>query len=76
MQFDDRVGPLCLCAAVVVALCAILLLSVVDFFEVLHAHDEGPAPPASDAGSPPPVAGVLRGVASVLRLAGMGTGAQ
>ncbi|KXZ45148.1 hypothetical protein GPECTOR_58g597 [Gonium pectorale] len=50
VHFDDRVGPLCLCGAVVVALVAITLLSLVDFFELLaSAEQAGPAPPPSPA---------------------------
>lgn len=35
-QFDDRVGPLGLCATVVVALTAIFIFSLVDFIELLR----------------------------------------
>mmetsp|Transcript_27459 Transcript_27459/g.50674 ORF Transcript_27459/g.50674 Transcript_27459/m.50674 type:complete len:739 (-) Transcript_27459:23-2239(-) len=37
VQFDDRVGPLCLCGLVVLALVAITLLSIIDFVEVMQA---------------------------------------
>jgi len=37
-HFDDRVGPLGLCAAVVLALTTILVISVVDFVELLKSR--------------------------------------
>jgi hypothetical protein len=40
---DDRVGPLGLCACVVIALTAILFINLIDFYEVSHAA--APAPP-------------------------------
>lgn len=49
--FDDRVGPLCLCIAVVVALSAIFIVSIVDLLEVLDAQSgEPPAAPPLLAG--------------------------
>ena len=45
---DDRFGPLGLAAAVVLALTAILIISIVDFAEQLKAkepHHAGPAGP-------------------------------
>ncbi|EFJ39830.1 hypothetical protein VOLCADRAFT_70357 [Volvox carteri f. nagariensis] len=50
VHFDDRIGPLCLCGAVVVALVAITLLSLIDFFELLASVDSALPPP------PPPPA--------------------
>lgn len=48
VQFDDRYGPLALCAAVVTALVAILLISLIDFVEVMHEKDvPAPAPPVA-----------------------------
>jgi len=43
IQYDDRYGPLCLCAAVVTALVAIFIISCLDFIEVLQ-KDMAPAP--------------------------------
>lgn len=45
IHFDDRVGPLCLCGAVVVALVAITLLSLIDFFELIESVDAAVSPP-------------------------------
>ncbi|GLI70122.1 hypothetical protein VaNZ11_014928 [Volvox africanus] len=45
VHFDDRVGPLCLCGAVVVSLVAITLLSILDFFELLASVDSKLPPP-------------------------------
>lgn len=61
VHFDDRVGPLALCGAVVVALVAITLLSLVDFFELLAAADAA-------APAPPPPAAVLAGATGTLSL--------
>ncbi len=58
VHFDDRVGPLCLCGAVVVALVAITLLSLIDFFELLAAAENGAAAPPP----PSPAAALLAGV--------------
>lgn len=44
---DDRTGPLGLCVAVVIALFAILILSLVDFISVMNAKAPGPPPPAA-----------------------------
>ena len=45
---DDRFGPLGLAAVVVLALTAILIISVVDFVEQLHTGKGGtPQPPAA-----------------------------
>lgn len=47
-HFDDRVGPLGLCAAVVTALLAILIVSFIDFIEFMASKDNpepGPSPP-------------------------------
>ncbi|KAG2429574.1 hypothetical protein HXX76_010809 [Chlamydomonas incerta] len=63
VHFDDRVGPLALCGAVVVALTAITLLSLVDFFELLAAAESG-------APSPPPPAAVPGAAAGVLAMGG------
>lgn len=49
-QFDDRYGPLALCGAVVVALMAILLITCIDFYEVMS--EDPNAPPG---GTPPSV---------------------
>jgi hypothetical protein len=37
-HFDDRYGPLMLCAAVVAALTAIFIISCIDFAQVKHAQ--------------------------------------
>ncbi|GLC44294.1 hypothetical protein PLESTB_000761900 [Pleodorina starrii] len=58
VHFDDRVGPLCLCGAVVVALVAITLLSLIDFFELLASVDSPAAPP------PPAAAAAVLGGAT------------
>eukprot|EP00798_Chlamydomonas_sp_ICE-L_P020547 gene20547-27337_t len=49
VHFDDRVGPLGLCAAVVLALIAIFFLACIDFWEAAHASDS-PAPPSLTLG--------------------------
>lgn len=68
-HFDDRVGPLGLCAAVITALTAILIVSFVDFMEFISASGDtpapGPAPPAPAAGP-----------AALVRLVGMATGLE
>lgn len=51
-QFDDRLGPLGLCCAVVLALSAIFVVSLIDYAEV-SAPAAGPAGPP--APPPPPV---------------------
>ncbi len=44
-QYDDRLGPLGLCAAVVLALTAILVLAFIDFWDITHQQPEpGPDP--------------------------------
>ncbi len=48
---DDRFGPLGLAAVVVLALTAILIISIVDFAEQLHA-EKGGSPPPWPAGPP------------------------
>lgn len=49
-QFDDRVGPLALCGAVVGALTIILIINAVDFFSLLGEAEAkkhgGKAPPS------------------------------
>lgn len=45
-QFDDRVGPLGLCGAVVLALSTILIISVVDLVDMLE-HSKGHKPGAA-----------------------------
>jgi hypothetical protein len=64
-HFDDRVGPLGLCAAVVTALVAILIVSFIDFIDFLEASkpspDPSPAPQPSPALlMPNPAGGVQR----------------
>lgn len=49
-QFDDRLGPLGLCCAVVLALSAIFIVSLIDYAEVAAAPSPGPPP----VGPPPP----------------------
>jgi len=50
-QFDDRLGPLGLCCAVVLALSAIFVVSLIDYAEVAAPAGPapGPAPPAGPA---------------------------
>lgn len=52
-HFDDRVGPLGLCAAVVTALVAIFLVSLIDFVQYMSGGD-APAPGPSPAPEPSP----------------------
>ncbi|KAF6262836.1 VTC domain-containing protein [Scenedesmus sp. NREL 46B-D3] len=64
-HFDDRVGPLGLCAAVVTALLAILIVSFIDFIDFLQATkpspDPSPAPvPSPSLLMPNPAGGVQR----------------
>ena len=56
-HFDDRVGPLGLCAAVVTALTAILICSIVDFVDFLEQAKSGggDTPTPSPAPSPSPL---------------------
>jgi uncharacterized membrane protein YidH (DUF202 family) len=53
-HFDDRLGPLGLCCAVVLALSAIFVVSLIDYAEVSSSAGGGPAPPPSPP-LPPPV---------------------
>ncbi|KAF8057149.1 VTC4 [Scenedesmus sp. PABB004] len=53
-HFDDRLGPLGLCAAVVAALFAILVVSFVDFLEFIEASKAGPSPAPGPAPAPAP----------------------
>jgi hypothetical protein len=48
-HFDDRVGPLGLCCAVVLALTTILLVSFIDFIEFINSKDTPPGPEPSPA---------------------------
>ena len=57
---DDRFGPMGLAAVVVLALTAILIISIVDFVEQLHASKGGtPSPPAGPPLSPTSAPGWL-----------------
>ena len=50
VQFDDRYGPMVLCGGVVTALCAIFLISCIDFYELMHEqHATPPLPSPSPA---------------------------
>ncbi|GBG00374.1 hypothetical protein Rsub_13056 [Raphidocelis subcapitata] len=60
-HFDDRVGPLGLCAAVVTALAAILIVSLVDFVDFINTPT-GPEPPAPS----PSLAGGAGGASPLL----------
>jgi hypothetical protein len=71
-HFDDRVGPLGLCAAVVTALAAIFLVSLIDFFDFMS----GPEPAPGPGPSPAPAAGLAaNAVAGLLNLAAAGPAA-
>eukprot|EP00878_Enallax_costatus_P037167 GHUV01041967.1.p1 GENE.GHUV01041967.1~~GHUV01041967.1.p1 ORF type:complete len:392 (+),score=107.62 GHUV01041967.1:183-1358(+) len=62
-HFDDRVGPLGLCAAVVTALVAILIVSFVDFIEFMESRDKpepGPSPPVPSPSNVLPNMGLSR----------------
>jgi hypothetical protein len=59
-HFDDRVGPLGLCAAVVAALFAILVVSLIDFLEFISTADKPDGPPAPSPALALPYAGVSR----------------
>lgn len=53
-HFDDRVGPLGLCTAVVLTLVAILLVSFIDFINFLDSKDSGGDSPSPAPGPPSP----------------------
>ncbi|GFH26352.1 vacuolar transporter chaperone 4, partial [Haematococcus lacustris] len=52
-HFDDRYGPLVLCSAVVVALCAIFLISCIDFYLMVQDAGQAPVPEPSPENSIP-----------------------
>eukprot|EP00879_Flechtneria_rotunda_P032077 GHRR01035229.1.p1 GENE.GHRR01035229.1~~GHRR01035229.1.p1 ORF type:complete len:471 (+),score=154.83 GHRR01035229.1:612-2024(+) len=63
-HFDDRVGPLGLCAAVVAALAAILVVSFVDFIDFINnSGSDGPSP--APGPSPPAPTPALMGAGSL-----------
>lgn len=53
-HFDDRVGPLGLCTAVVLTLVSILLVSFIDFINFLDSKDSGGDSPSPAPGPPSP----------------------
>jgi hypothetical protein len=67
-QFDDRVGPLGLCAVVVTALVAILLVSLVDFYDYMN-EPVGPPPPPTGLGAGMMQVPAANAVAGLLNLA-------
>ena len=60
-QFDDRVGPLGLCAAVVTALTAIAIVSLADFVDFMRTGSGGdqPGPAPGPSPSPAPAPGMM-----------------
>eukprot|EP00877_Chromochloris_zofingiensis_P009475 jgi/Chrzof1/4781/Cz14g26070.t1 len=62
-HFDDRLGPLGLCVAVVLALSAILVVSIIDFVEAMKSRGDGDgggdAPSPSPAGPSPALSSLL-----------------
>lgn len=72
-HFDDRVGPLGLCAAVVTALSAILIVSFVDFLEFLESRKDGPSPGPAPGPVPSPALAGFPG-ASVGRMLELAAG--
>uniref|UniRef100_A0A383VD06 SPX domain-containing protein n=1 Tax=Tetradesmus obliquus TaxID=3088 RepID=A0A383VD06_TETOB len=58
-HFDDRVGPLGLCAAVVTALVAILIVSFIDFIDFLESTKPSPDPTPSPGPGPTPSPALL-----------------
>ncbi len=73
-QFDDRYGPLALCAAVVVALVGILVITSIDFYEEVHGGGAagGPPPPPPLDGAADAAWSAARGVAAAALRAGGG----
>lgn len=64
-HFDDRVGPLGLCTAVVLTLVAILLVSFIDFINFLESDDSGgdtPSPSPAPGPVPSPALATAGGV--------------
>jgi uncharacterized membrane protein YidH (DUF202 family) len=57
VHVDDRNGPTFLCTLVVLALTAILLISLIDFYEVMK--ETAPAPPPATEPPPPELTGNL-----------------
>mmetsp|Transcript_36226 Transcript_36226/g.80603 ORF Transcript_36226/g.80603 Transcript_36226/m.80603 type:complete len:240 (+) Transcript_36226:633-1352(+) len=47
VQMDDRVGPLALCAMVIVSLSCIFFICCLDFYEVMQEQGQSPPPPPS-----------------------------
>lgn len=51
-HFDDRVGPLGLCTAVVLTLVTILIVSFIDFIDFINSKDSGGGDTPSPSPSP------------------------